>query len=188
MPQVTIRGQAFNIDDDPAIQVGMPLTEGMAMALQRLRRTGIANAFSPKVESALGDAEQLAPDAAAGLQTQLNEAAGRYVFGARAAQGPRIGDPIEREARRDVSETIKAAFYAKHGQRLDGVQLRNAVEQVMASKGDVYRRLARTRLRERDRASDDILGSLNLGAAPQEAAEGQGQPAEGAEGNAGIAA
>ena len=165
MAQLTIKGQIFEIADDPTIAVGVPLSEGMAASLQQTRRENIRNNLAKKVEEALNGSEELPRDKFNQLQELVNEYADKYEFGVRQAGAPRVTDPVEKEARRDVSEAIKAAYYRRHGEKLKGDSLNEAVEQVLASpKGDSYRERARERIREREAAGEDVLAATGLAA------------------------
>ena len=165
MAQITIKGQIFDIADDPMIAVGAPLTEGMASSLQQTRRENIRNNMAKKVEEALNGSEELPKDKFAQLEATIQAYADKYEFGVRQAGAPRVTDPVEKEARRDVAEAIKAAYYRRHGEKLKGESLNEAVEQVLASeKGDTYRERARERIREREAAGEDVLSATGLAA------------------------
>jgi hypothetical protein len=165
MAQLTIKGQVFEIADDTTIAPGVPLTEGMAASLQQTRRENIRNNMAKKVEEALNGSGDLAPDKFDELQKLVAEYADKYEFGVRQAGTPRVTDPVEREARRDVAEAIKAAYFRRHGDKLKGDALSDAVEQVLASpKGNTYRDRARERIREREAAGEDVLSATGLAA------------------------
>ncbi len=165
MAQLTIKGQIFDIADDPSIAPGVPLTEGMAATLQQTRRENIRNNMAKKVEEALNGSGDLAPGKYEELQKLVAEYADKYEFGVRQPGSPRVTDPVEKEARRDVSEAIKAAYFRRHGEKLKGDSLNEAVEQVLASpKGDTYRERARERIREREAAGEDVLSATGLAA------------------------
>ena len=164
MPQLTIKGQVFEIADDPMIAVGIPLTEGMVSSLQQTRRENIRNNMSKRVEDALNGSETLPSDKYDELQRLVIEYADKYEFGVRQAGAPRIADPVEKEARREAGEVIKAAYFRKHGDRLKGDALNEAVEQLMAAKGDQYRERARERIREREAAGEDVLAAIGQAA------------------------
>jgi hypothetical protein len=165
MAQLTIKGQIFEVADDPSIAPGTPLTEGMAASLQQTRRENIRNNMAKKVEEALNGSEELPRDRFDDLQALVNEYADKYEFGIRQAGAPRVTDPVEKEARRDVAEAIKAAYFRRHGDKLKGESLNEAVEQVMAAKGDTYRERARARIREREAAGEDVLAATGLSGA-----------------------
>ena len=165
MAQLTIKGQIFDIADDPTIAPGVPLTEGMAATLQQTRRENIRNNMAKKVEEALNGSGDLPAGKFDELQKMIVEYAAKYEFGVRQAGAPRVTDPVEKEARRDVSEAIKAAYFRRHGEKLKGDSLNEAVEQVLASpKGDAYRERARERIREREAAGEDVLSATGLAA------------------------
>jgi len=165
MAQLTIKGQVFEIADDPTIAPGVPLTEGMAASLQQTRRENIRNNMAKKVEEALNGSGELPEGKFEELQRLVGEYADKYEFGVRQAGSPRVTDPVEKEARRDVSEAIKAAYYAKHGEKLKSDVLSENVDKVMASpKGDTYRARARERIREREAAGEDVLSVTDLAA------------------------
>ena len=164
MAQLTIKGQIFDINDDPRITVGTPLDEGMVASLQQTRRENIRNNLSKKVEDALGDNEDLSVEEHSRLQDLVNEYAENYKFGARQAGTPRVVDPVEREARREVAEVIKAAYYRRHGDRLKGDALADAVDQLMESKGAQFRERAKQRIAEREAAGEDVLAATGLAA------------------------
>ena len=88
MAQLTIKGQIFDINDDPRITVGTPLDEGMVASLQQTRRENIRNNLSKKVEDSLGDNEDLSVEEHSRLQGLVNEYAENYKFGARQAGTP----------------------------------------------------------------------------------------------------
>ena len=73
MPQLTIKGQIFDINDDPRITVGTPLSEGMVASLQQTRRENIRNNLSKKVEDALGDNDDLPAEEQDRLQALVHE-------------------------------------------------------------------------------------------------------------------
>jgi hypothetical protein len=158
MPQLTIKGQIFEIADDPTIAVGVPLTEGMVASLQQSRREHIRNNLGKKVEDALNGSDELSSEKFDELQELVHEYADRYEFGSRQAGMPRVGSGVEKEARREIAETIKRAHFRKHGEKVKGEALNEAVEQVLASpKGDEYRARARERIREREASGEDVL-------------------------------
>ena len=165
MAQLTIKGQIFDIADDPMISVGVPLTEGMAATLQQTRRENIRNNMAKKVEEALNGSGDLPAGKFEELQKLVAEYADKYEFGVRQPGSPRVTDPVEKEARRDISEAIKAAYFRRHGEKLKGESLNEAVDQVLASpKGDTYRERARERIREREAAGEDVLSATGLAA------------------------
>ena len=165
MAQLTIKGQIFDVADDPSISPGVPLTEGMAATLQQTRRENIRNNMAKKVEEALNGSAELPQGKFDELQQLSAEYANKYEFGVRQPGSPRVTDPVEKEARRDVSEAIKAAYFRRHGDKLKGESLNEAVEQVMASpQADKYRERARERIREREAAGEDVLSATGLAA------------------------
>lgn len=164
MPQLTIKGQIFDINDDPKITVGTPLSEGMVASLQQTRRENIRNNLSKKVEEALNGSDTLAPEAQDRLQSLVNEYGEKYEFGARQAGTPRVTDPVEREARREVAEIIKAAHFRRHGERVKGEVLAEAVDHLMSVKGDQFREAARQRIKDRDATGEEIFAESGLAA------------------------
>lgn len=159
MPSLTIKGQQFNIDDDPALVVGAQMTEGHIASLQQTRRENIRNNFAAKVEKAAEEGE-ITSEKLAALQADLNEYAGKYQFGVRSAGPRRVVDPVEREMLKLAKEDIAAAFYAKHGERLKGEQLSEAAEKLLEAKGEDYNRRARRALRDREAAAESVLTGM----------------------------
>lgn len=171
MTALTIKGHVFEVADDSRVTAGTLLTEGHVAALQQMRRDNIRNNMSRKVEEATKDGAELTNEKHAELQSAVNEYANTYEFGVSrtgGGGGPRVTDPVEREAREEIGKIIKDAYYAKHNIRLTADLLREAVEQVLASdKGEGFRQRARRRVAERERAGDDLL-SIGI-PAPQQA-------------------
>lgn len=165
MSALTIKGQVFEVTDAEGIAVGTPMTEGHVSALQQTRRENIRNNMARAIEKELGDAEALTDEQHGKMQELVNEYAAKYEFGVRAAGSPRVVDPVEKEARREIGEIIKQRFYALKGERLKGEPLNEAIDQVLASpKGDKYRSDARRALRDRERAGEELLSQSGLAA------------------------
>lgn len=164
MPQLTIKGQQFEISDDPAVIVGAQMNEGHVHSLQQTRRENIRNNFAARVEKALGDAETLDPASHQTLQQELQEYAASYQFGVRTAGTRRVVDPVEKEMLRMAKEDIAAAFYAKHGEKLKGEALGQAAERLLEVKGEDYNRRARRAIRDREAAANEVLNSVGMAA------------------------
>lgn len=165
MTQLTIKGQIFEVNDAEDIAVGTPMTEGHVSALQQTRRENIRNNMARAIEKELGEAEALTDEQHAKMQELVNEYASKYEFGVRQAGSPRVVDPVEKEARREIGEIIKQRYYALHGARLKGEPLNEAIDQVLAGpKGDEYRQRARRALRDRERAGEELLAQSGLAA------------------------
>ena len=96
MAQLTIKGQIFDIADDPTISPGVPLTEGMAATLQQTRRENIRNNMAKKVEEALNGSGDLPADKFEELQRLVAEYADKYEFGVRQPGAPRAPRPSGR--------------------------------------------------------------------------------------------
>lgn len=159
---LTIAGQTFDVPE-AAIVIGEPKTEGEVQVLQQVRRENIRNNFAARVKKATE--EGYTQEKHQELQAALTEYANGYAFGVRSAGGgTRIVDPVEREARRECGEVIKAAYFAKKGERLKGEALSEAVDKLMELKGDDYRTRARRTLRDRERAGEDLLAQTGLAA------------------------
>lgn len=166
MSQLTIKGHVFEVADAPGIAVGVPMTEGHVAALQQTRRENIRNNMARAVEKVAGESGELTAEQHQALQEQVNEYAEKYEFGVRAAGSPRVVDPVEKEARREIGEIIKSRYFALHNQRLKGEPLNEAIDQVLAGpKGEEYRTRARRALRDRERAGEDLLAQTGLGVA-----------------------
>jgi len=157
MRQVTIGGVAFSIEDKYA--EGHVLNANEAASLNQTRAENIGNNFRSTIAEAREKAylesvgrEELEADekvpsdyplsdeVKAQLQAALTEAAQTYEFGQRGGGGPRITDPVQREAQRIARDKIEAAIKAKHG-KLDAVpaeERRNLIEQ-LANREDVQR-------------------------------------------------
>lgn len=166
MSQLTIKGQVFEVADAEGIAVGVPMTEGHVSALQQTRRENIRNNMARAVEKEMGDPPtELSAEQLQTLQSAVNEYAAKYEFGVRQAGSPRVVDPVEKEARREIGEIIKQRYFALHAQRLKGEPLNEAIDQVLAgSKGDEYRNRAKRALRDRERAGEDLLAQTGLAA------------------------
>jgi hypothetical protein len=162
--QLTIKGQVFEVEDDTSIVVGAPLTEGQVSALQQTRRENIRNNMSKKVEEALNGSSQLSDESMSRLQALVDEYAGKYEFGVRQPGAPRVTDPVEKEARAEAAEVIKAAYYARKGERVKGEALTEAVNDLMEARGEEYRAQAREKLARREKASEEMLRASGLAA------------------------
>lgn len=164
MFQLTIKGQQFEIADDPAVIVGAIMNEGHVHSLQQTRRENIRNNFAARVEKALGDAEQLAPESLQQLQQELQDYAAHYQFGVRASGPRRVVDPVEKEMLRMAKEDIAAAYFSRKGERLKGEALTEAAERLLGLKGEEYNRRARRALRDREAAAAEVLNSVGIAA------------------------
>jgi len=167
MTAITINGALFDVPDDPSIVPGVPLTENMASALQRARRENVRNNMSRKVDEVRNGADSLTDQQYAELQEQVRQFAERFQFGAR-QRSVHVSDPVEREARNDVGETIKATYLAQHGLKLRNSEIGEAIDEVMASpKGNEYRNRARQRLQEREADANALQSVISKLEPPQ---------------------
>lgn len=148
MPTLTIAGANFNVEDDPAIAVGTPMTEGHVAALQQTRRENLRNNFASRVKDAAGEG-QLSDEQRNALQTELDQYAAQYQFGVKRSGGGRQpADPVEREAVRLAKMAIENAYRAQYNQKIDKDILAEKAQELMAARGDDYRKKAQRNLRE----------------------------------------
>ena len=167
MPKLTIKGQVFDVADDPTVTVGAPMSEGHVHSLQQTRRENIRNNFSSKVANVLGDAESLSEEQHNELQTALSAYAESYQFGARTAGGGGgrpARDPVEREMHRMAREDIANAYFAKYGEKPTSDFLSENVGKLLEAKGDEYARRARRAIKEREAAAQTVLEGLGIAA------------------------
>jgi len=167
MTAITINRHMFDVPDDPELRPGAPLTEGMVSTLAQTRRENVRNSMSKKVEEARGEAESLTNEQYAQLQQQVNQYAQRFQFGVR-MRSTRTYDPVEREARHDAAEVIKASYFARHNIRLKTSEVAEAVDEIMHNpqQAERYRSRARERIAEREAtiAREDPLAGTSLAA------------------------
>lgn len=160
MTQLTIKGQVFDVQDDPAITIGVPLSEGMVAALQQTRRENIRNNMSRKVEEALNGAEVIPQEKFNELQSQVNDYAAKYEFGVRQPGTARVTDPVEKEAREEATKRIRQAYFARHNTKIDREQLGELVDRLMDRDGDMLRDNAREAIRRRENTAEDVLAAI----------------------------
>ena len=161
MSQLTIKGQQFEIADDPSVVEGAIMTAAHAHSLQQTRRENIRNNFAANVEKAV-DADGALPELAkAELQQKLTEYAAAYQFGVRGTgTGRVVRDPVEKEMLRLAKDDIAAAYKAKTGETVKGEALTEAAEKLLSVKGDEYNRRARRAIRDRDAAAQAVLADM----------------------------
>lgn len=167
MANVTIAGASFEIPDDPTVAVGVSMTEGHVSALQQARRESLRNTFAGRVREKVPEGGTLHPSDRDALQTDLDAYANAFEFGVRKrrASGPRIADPVEREAMNIAKSTIAMAYQAKYASKIDAATLKEKATELLASpRGDDYRKRARAVLKAHDVESGDVLDSLGLAA------------------------
>lgn len=157
MTTLTIAGANFEVADDPSIVVGTPMTEGHVSALQQTRRENLRNNFASRVKEAVPEGGSLPDEARQTLQVELDQYAAQYQFGVkRRERSP--SDPVEREALRLARLAIENTYQAKYHQKIDKDTLRQKGQELMAARGDDYRKAARKILRE----SGTDLAALGL--------------------------
>jgi hypothetical protein len=162
MTTLTIAGQAFDITDDQRLAEGAQMTAGMAASLQQTRRENLRNNFAKRVKDAVENGWDEAKHQE--LQQSLNQYAEKYEFGVRAegSTGPRVTDPVEREARDEAKKIIANAYFAKTGQKAKASEVNEVLEQFMEMNGDDLRAEARSRIDRREQAGARAMQALGL--------------------------
>lgn len=161
MSNLTINGHVFEVEDDPNIVEGAPMSAGHVHSLQQTRRENVRNNFASKVKERQGEDGSLGDAEKAELQSALADYAAKYEFGVRqAGTARRVVDPVEKEMLRMARDDISAAYFAKNGEKLKGEALANAAEQLLSVRGDDYAKRARRAIREREAAAAEVLNSI----------------------------
>lgn len=168
MPNLTIQGHKFEVPDAVIARYAVGYTiqdEGEAHALRQTALENIRNNCAARVKKTLNGATELSVDQVQTLQTEIEAYASTYKFGERKAggpRGPRIVDPVEREMNKQASDDIKAAVFAKHGEKIKGEQLTELVTKLLEVKHDDYARRARRALADREKAGMETLAAVGL--------------------------
>lgn len=164
MAKLTIAGEAFEVNEDDRLHEGAQMTAGMAASLQQTRRENIRNNFSKRVNDALKNGWDEAKHNE--LQEALRSYSERYEFGVRAegsGTGPRVTDPVEREARDEAKKIISNAYFAKTGQRVKAAEINEVLDDYMQENGEALRSEAKERIAKREQAGQSALAALGLG-------------------------
>jgi hypothetical protein len=153
MEQITISGKTFNVP--LRYEEGHELSAGEAAALNQMLHENLRNNFATRVKKAIdnGGFDQVA------LQSEFDKYAEQYQFGSRARGGPRIADPILKEARAICRLKIDSSLKAK------GMSIRDVTKKALATKmAELIQRpdileLARQRVAELQAiAAEDLAG------------------------------
>ena len=114
--QITIAGHVFNVPT--RYEEGHELTANEAAALNQTFHENLRNNFAKKVEDKKDGMEKIEDDdVLTDLQSQLDEYADQYEFGAPGARGAR--DPVLSEAMKLAKDKIWEALRAKGKKRKD---------------------------------------------------------------------
>ena len=114
--QITIAGHVFNVPT--RYEEGHELTANEAAALNQTFHENLRNNFAKKVEDKKDGMERIEDDdVLTDLQSQLDEYAEQYEFGAPGARGAR--DPILSEAMKLAKDKIWEALRARGKKRKD---------------------------------------------------------------------
>lgn len=159
MTKITVAGTSYEVSDDPALAVGVPMDEGHVRALQNVRAATLRNRFTQNLKGK----ENIDSNA---VQADINAAAEAFKFGVSMrgkGGGRRIADPVEKKALSLAIETIAAAYKARFGVAAPASEVReNAVQLLATPRGDDFRKRAKAALREQAAAGSDVLDMLGL--------------------------
>jgi hypothetical protein len=156
--QITIEGHMFNVPI--RYEEGHELTANEASALNQTFHENLRNNFAKKVKDRKVDGQELDEDVLAELQTQLDDYADKYEFGARTGGGG-VRDPIMSEAMNISRGKVLEHLRSKGIKRKD-VDAKKVTEyaKALVAKNPKIMELARARVAETQAAAAAELDSI----------------------------